>query len=480
MLVGVLAAIGVVGGATWYLVADGDDSDHGDSTALMTTVSNGPFEHFVVERGDLESSNNEEIRCLVKATTGTGTAILKIVPAGKMVKQGDFLIQFDDSALKTQLTQQQIVVANAKATHTADFTLLATAKAALAEYDNGTSKQEQELARSEVFVAEENLRRAQEYFRFAERLAARSYITSVQLDAEQFSVQKATKDLDAARTKLDVLQKHTYAKMVAQLKGDIAKGEALQTASLATLNLETSRMEQMEDQIAKCRVVAPADGQVVYATQAERREEQTVIEEGAIIREGQTVIRLPDPSQMQVRALVNESRINLVRPGAAAKIELDSAPGVQLDGFVEAVDAFPMAKRWSSSTKEYGAIVKITTPSGNMRPGLRAKVTVFVAREPAALQVPVQAVVENDGMRYCLAMDSASGNWKPLPVVTGPNNDKFVVISEGLHEGDSVALDAQRYAEKITFPESPPSAKLAKRNEARGKHDGKSRAQSGG
>lgn len=483
LVIGVLAAFGYSYYRNW------DSGEAENSTAILTTVSLAPFEHFVVERGDLESSNNEDIRCLVKAEGTTGTAILKIVPAGKFVKAGDFLIQFDDSALRTQLTQQKIYVANALATKTQNETSLKTAEATLQEYINGTSKQEQELARGEVFVAEENLRRAEEYLRFAERLAARNYINAVQLDAERFAVQKAAKDLDAAKTKLDVLQNHTYQKMVAQLNGGIAQAKALLTASDATLGLESSRLAILEDQVAKCHVVAPSDGQVVYATSAERRrDEEVIIEEGALIREGQTVIRLPDTRNMQVRAVVNESRINLVRPGAVAKIELDSKPGVFMDGYVETVDAFPMSRRWSSSTKEYGAIVKITSPEAqDLRPGLRAKVTVFVARESNALQVPVQSVVERDGLNYCLVAEN--NIWTPKPVEVGPNNDKFVVIREGLTAGQQVALDATQYAENAEFPKVANTEVLADRsgqpvpNDPRGGRDAKKgpgRAASGG
>lgn len=476
----------VAGGAAYF--GDWTHRDADVAAAILHPVSRGPFEHFVVERGEMESSNNEEVRCLVKAETGAGTAILKIVPSGKFVKQGDFLIQFDDSSLRTQLTQQKIYVANAQATKTQNETALKTAEAALQEYINGTSKQEQELARGEVFVAEENLRRAEEYLRFAERLAAVNYINAVQLDAERFAVQKATKDLEAAKTKLDVLQNHTYQKMVAQLNGAIAQAKAMLTASEATLALESSRLHVLETQVANCRVVAPNDGQVVYATSNDRRrDEQVIIEEGAIIREGQTVIRLPDVTQMQVKATVNESRINHVRPGAIAKIELDSAPGTFYDGYVESVDAFPMAGRWSSSTKEYGAIVKITSPTENLRPGLRAKVTVIVSREPDVLQVPVQSIVERGGVNYCLV--SSNDKLSARPVEIGPNNDKFVVVHSGLEENEQVALDGKQYAETVEFPDAPQAPVLADRgreHRADGRREnapskrGPGRAQSGG
>jgi multidrug resistance efflux pump len=459
---GVLVLAGAVGiGAiVWFSLPGSDDA--GASPAIVHKVGAGYFEHFVIERGDLESSNNEEIRCQVRARTGgPGTPILKIVPAGVYVRKGDFLIQFDDSALQSALVSQRILAANAKATKIQSETAVKTAAAALAEYINGLSKQEQELARGEVFVAQENLRRAEEVLRFTERLAGRNYVTPVQLDADRFAVKKAAQDLKAAQTKVEVLQTHTYQKMIAQLEGEISKAEALLQASIASDDLESRTLADIEDQIAKCRVVAPADGQVVYATQNDRRgDEQVVIEEGAVIREGQTVIRLPDTKRMQVKALVNESRINLVRAGAEAKIELDANPGVELDGVVEQIDAFPMNRRWSSSVKEYGAIVKILTPTENLRPGLRAKIRVFIHGEDDVLQVPVQAVVERGGQHFC--MTQSGDQWVSKKVTLGANNDKFVIIRSGLAAGDQVAVDPKPFLAAAGLTEAPdPGSKLA-------------------
>jgi multidrug efflux pump subunit AcrA (membrane-fusion protein) len=457
-LAGIVVASGV-GLAVWKW-GDARGNGNGDETSLVVPVSLGRFEHFVVERGDLESAENVEIRCQVQGRGMTGTPILKIRPAGEYVKKGDFLVSFDDSLLQTELVKQEGLHANNKALRIQAENILATAKAAYEEYINGTSKQELELARSEMFVAEENLRRAQESLRFSERLAARNYINAVQLDAERFAVKKASKDLEAAQTKLDVVQNHTYPKMAASLKAEISKADAQLTAALAAEKLDEKQLEYLKDQIAKCYIVAPQDGQVVYAMQGERnRDEQVVIEEGTVVREGQVVIRLPDTKQMRVRAVINESRINLIRKGAPVKVELDADPDNELDGVISAVEAFPIPRRWHSTVKEYGAIVDVTSQSPMLRPGLRAKVRIFVDRADNVLQVPIQSVVEHQGGHYCLVRDDEK--WTAKRVDLGPNNDKFVVVRDGLAAGDSVAIDPRSYLDEVDLPAGSPTSKVA-------------------
>jgi HlyD family secretion protein len=480
-IAGIVVASGV-GLAAWKMI-DGRGSGNGDERSLVKEVELGRFEHFVVERGDLESAENTEIRCQVQGRGMSGTPILKIRPAGEYVKKGDFLVSFDDSLLQTELVKQEGLHANNKALRIQAENTLATAKAAVDEYVNGTSKQELELARSEVFVAEENLRRAQESLRFSERLAARNYINAVQLDAERFAVKKSVKDLEAARTKLDVVQNHTYPKMAASLRAEISKANAQLVAAQAAERLDEKQLEYLKDQIAKCYIVAPQDGQIVYAMQGERnRDEQVVIEEGTVVREGQVVIRLPDTKRMRVRAVINESRINLIKTGAPVKIELDADPDNELDGVISAVEAFPIPRRWHSTVKEYGAIVDVTSQSPMLRPGLRAKVRIFVDRLDDVLQVPIQAVVEHEGGHYCLVWDGES--WAAKRVDLGPNNDQFVVIRDGLTAGDPVARDPRQYLGEVDFPtvsadasSTPKVAGSTRRGGRRGSADRKANAE---
>ena len=54
---------------------------------LMATVSSGPFVQEVVERGEVMSSSNVEIRCEVQSKAIAGTPIIEIVDEGVYVKE---------------------------------------------------------------------------------------------------------------------------------------------------------------------------------------------------------------------------------------------------------------------------------------------------------------------------------------------------------------------------------------------------------
>ena len=236
---------------------------------------------------------------------------------------------------------------------------------------------------SELDVAQENLRRARDTERYSEQLEAKGYITKVQLEADLFARQKAEKDLDAARKKLEVLQNYTRRKMEVQLKADIDTAKAKCDAALATFNLDKSKLELIKEQIAKCTIRAKKPGQVVYANVTERfGGQETIIEEGTLVRERQVIVRLPNPDKMQVKAKVNEAKIALVSAGMPARIRLDAYPDKELEGCVESVSEYPAPGMWwASNVKEYDTIVKIDKSPVDLRPGYTADVTILINQQ---------------------------------------------------------------------------------------------------
>ena len=250
-LVGSAAVVGLV---ALPMFRNGDSEARAD--AVLHTVERSLFEHSVVEPGEIESANNVEVRCEVQSRNSTGTVILEIVPAGTVVQPGDIVIKFDGSALENERTAQMIVSNNSEALLIGSQNAFDTAEIAKREYLEGTFTQEEQLIQSEVFVAEENLRRAEEYARYSEKLAARGFVTAEQLEADKFAVAKARKDLGTANTKLKVLQEFTKEKMVKTLDAAIETAKAKLQADKNTHQLDIDKLKLIEAQLEKCVVRA--------------------------------------------------------------------------------------------------------------------------------------------------------------------------------------------------------------------------------
>ncbi|MCD4726835.1 MAG: efflux RND transporter periplasmic adaptor subunit [Pirellulales bacterium] len=421
---------------------------------MMCRVERGEFIHEITDRGNVESANNVEIRCQVKSKGTGGTTILEIVSEGTTVQPGDVLVRLDSSALENERTAQLIGCNNSKAAMIQAQEAYDTAVIAKREYLEGLYRQAAQTIQNEIFMAEENMSRAEEYLKYSERLAAKGYITKQQLKADRFAVDQARNSLEIAKTKLDVLQRFTKEKMIVQLSSNIKTAEASAQAKQAAHKLDMGQLDLIKSQIEKCVIRSPEAGQVVYANVTGwRGSKEVIIEAGEQARERQALIRLPDPKRMQVVAKINESKITLVKRGMPATVRLDAFPELELHGTVEKVDEFPVPTSFfGSSVKEYETTVRINESPPGLRPGLTAEVRIRAEYLPDVLLVPVQAVFEQDEKFYCV---TGEGNrWYAREVTIGATNDKAVVVQGGLFEGEEVVLNAAAYREKVDLSET--------------------------
>ena len=423
-----------------FIVRRTQQSDQREATVqvLVHNVKRADFVSIVTEAGDVESASNVEVLCEVKSEGGAGTTILEVVDEGTVVKAGDFLLQFDDSALQLALTQQEIQVATDKALVIQAQSEVDKFNHMLNEYRDGLYVMDKETYESALLQAESQLSSVQDSLAHTQRMFKKGYVTKIQLDAEEKAVEMAKKTAQAARTTLMVHNDFTRQRMVSEYKSEIEKHKALLTAADYTLRLSEQRRDELTEQIGFCRVVAPADGQVVYRNDYRRRP-AVIIEEGAQIRQGQVIFRLPDPTQMQVDININDSKISLVSVGDRADIELDSEPDLQIRG--EVVEIAPFGRRdWDRGPIRYDALVRVHDFHPSLRTGQRAKVHIYIEQHENVVQTPVQSVIGRNENHYCL-VKADEGKWDVRQVHVGPDNDGYVVVEKGLDVGEQVALN---------------------------------------
>lgn len=425
----------------------------GHAQLIVERARFGAFVHDVVERGEVESSANVNVVCEVQSQTPEGVRIIEIVPEGSMVKAGDFLVKLDDAVLRTDHAKQLIDVNTSDAALAEAQNELEALRIAKEEYEQGTFKQEEAELESELLVAEENIRRSEATLKYSKKMARKGFIDRSKLDADTFGVEKYRKELEVAQIKLDVLRNFTRAKTINEHVTDIRTAEAKVAAEKAKHQVELDKLALIEKQLEKTVIKAPIDGQVVYAEMERWRSNgDSAIRPGTRVREQQVIIRLPDPTKMQVKARVSEARVDRVKPDMTVKIDLDALPGLELHGRVKKVNPYPSTDNWfNSNVKEYATFVEILDPPDALRPGMSAHVAIRVETQDSALQVPVQAVVERGKKYYCLVQ----GEHQKLAareVMIGSSNDKFLVIREGLADGQEVVMNPRAHLEEVGLP----------------------------
>jgi hypothetical protein len=184
---------------------------------------------------------------------------------------------------------------------------------------------------------------------------------------------------------------------------------------------------------------------VVYSNDDGRnRSSGPQIYEGAVVRERQPLIDLPDVTKMQVSARIHESKIALVREGLTATVHVDANAGKSYHGNVRQVALVPNSASWPNrELKEYAAVVELTDQADEiaaLKPGMTAVVEILADRLEAALQAPVQSFVERGGRYFTWVVDSEDGPQRH-EIRPGKSNDKMIEIVDGLLEGDAVVLN---------------------------------------
>ncbi len=428
-------------------------------TFLTSEVTIGPFLNRVLEQGEIESSSSVEVRCEVRSRNSSGTNILEIVAEGTRVNQGDFLIELDDSALRQELIQQQIVVSGSESMLIEAQTAFVASNLALEEYEEGTLKEQRETLEGALVVANENKRRAEEYLEYSRKLAERGYVSQVQLDADKFAVDKAVKEHDVAQTKLKVLDKYTRKKMLNQLQADIKTAKAKLSAREKTYELDKLKLDEIQQQIAKCKIHAPVAGQVVYANDPRRSNNgELLIAEGLPVRERQILVRLPDPTRMRVLAKVHESRISLVKKGITAEIVTDALADRTLTGTVSSVSEYPLPSTsvYTSHIKEYAVEIDIHSPPPELRPGMSSQVNLLVEHQDSAIQIPIGAAIAR-GEQFFVAIPKEDGSFETREIKVGSSNDTSIIVTEHLQVGEKVVLNAnEEVLKKLDLPEVAP------------------------
>lgn len=438
------AALGLGG---WKLFGPGIKSN--ESSATTVAGSTGALTHTVSrsrllitvdeDDGSVESSKNVDVKCHVAG----GSSILWIVADGTEVEEGETLVILDQSTIEEQLNAQKITFEKARASKIQAEVDFETAVLSAQEYAEGTSVKEMQIVEANINIAQENLRSAENLLMQTRKMSRKGFATSLQVAAAEFAAERSKLELDSAKTAHHVLQDFTHVKT---LKEQEAKREATAAkvrCEQAGFQLEKDRLDRLERQLRNCVIKSPQNGIVIYANErrSSRRSRSSSalkIEEGAHVRESQTILRLPDLASMQVRVTVDESKVERLRIGMPARIIIQDR---EFSGEIVAIANQPEPTSvYTTNTKEYATIIKIDGDTEGLKLAMTASVELLVADLPDVLTIPVNCVVEKSGKLYVWVV-GGKGTYERRTLVVGLTNDKLLEIKDGIKEGDAVLVN---------------------------------------
>ena len=180
-----------------------------------------------------------------------------------------------------------------------------------------------------------------------------------------------------------LLAKGTFTQLdLEQAALDLANAEADVVA--AQVSVENARIA-----VDDTDVRAPITGTVI----------QKPVERGQVISSptrdvagGSPLMQMADLSEVQIRALIDETDIGKIRPGMTARVAVAAYPNQPFPG--EVVKVEPQAVIEQNVTM-FAVLVSIDNPDGLLLPGMNAEVEVSIARSEDVVTIPVMALRTN-------------------------------------------------------------------------------------
>lgn len=380
------------------------------------------------------------------------TRIIEIVDEGTPVKVGEIVCELESSAFRDEIAAQQIRVGQALAWVEQAKTLVEVNEITQREYRDGVYPQDLNLIRQYIKGCELELDRAQKTVGWSEEMREAKFRTSQQHESEVATLVAAELNLQQAQGMFKRLDKYTRDRLFMSLdaKMEASKGDLL--AQELAYQRESDRLERLERMVENCTIRAPHDGIVVYANQANAWGRLDVrIQTGTVVREGQAIFSLPEPTKLRVKARINESRISFIESGMPVVVKIDAFPDRPLKGTVGEI--VPISTRGGgpfSDTKIYSAMIHLDEAFDELRPGLSAEVVMQVKTRADVIRIPVESV-RWQGLQVFAAITRDQGitfSWQPLKL--GLTNETNAEVLDGLNPGDVVIADPSEFPKPET------------------------------
>ncbi len=237
----------------------------------------------------------------------------------------------------------------------------------------------------------------------------------------------AQSELDAAVATAD-----TAVAQVAAATAAIARAE--QSRSAATQRVAQGRAERARvgDQLSKTEITAPINGVV---TRLDVEEGEMVVM-GVQNQPGSILMTISDLSALDAEVKVAEADVLRLAMENRATVTLDALAGRTYTGRVVEIGASALPQIGAqAAAREFRVKVRLEGDVASLRPGLTCDTEILVAERRNVLAVPLQTVVERNGVSGVFVVEGGRATF--TPVTTGIIGGLTIEVT-GVNEGASI------------------------------------------
>jgi hypothetical protein len=320
--------------------------------------------------------------------------IQDIVPEGTIVKQGDYIAQLDRTNYENSLRDAEEALKTQQAN--LEMRILDTAVSMTSLRDE---------IKNQRYTVEEAI---------------------ITLDQSKFeppaTIRKAETNLNKQQRSLEQLIK-SYDLRKIKTRADINNQKL-------TLQGQEALVANLQNFLSQFTVRAPADGMVIYKKDRNGTKRKT----GSSVNPFDNVVAtLPDLSTLNSKIYVSEIEVTKVVIGQKVVITIDAFPDEVYTGKVIAIanigETLP-----NSDAKMFEVQVKVEGTDNNLRPAMTSWNKIIIKSIPDATFIPLECVqAGTDSIPFVIKKNKT----KQI-VVLGEQNDKNIIVKQGLEPGTNI------------------------------------------
>lgn len=359
----------------------------------------GTFYVDLYEEGEIEAVQSTNILAPRISWRYGNLKITEMVKDGQEVNAGDTLIVFDPSEVLKSIVDAE-----------------SSLEIALEEYDRMLAQHASDL---------EDLKAAYEVSRLSHEISKIRFESSVHeseimkreiqlnLDKAEISLQRAKEQID---NRLKIQNEEVKQKKI-------------------SINQFQLRLDEAHETLQMLNVVSPSSGIAIIEV---NRSSDNKFQIGDQCWGGLSIIKLPNLSSLKAITQINEVDISKINEGLNVEIKPDAFSDSTYAGNVSKIANLAVNKERSSKIKVFPVEILLSETNKNLLPGLTVSCRIIIDKIDDVLYIPLDAV--NREGESTFVYKKSGGGYNKTEVETGINNTDYIVILDGLKEGDDIAL----------------------------------------
>jgi len=442
-----------------------------DSHYQLSTVLETDFDITVKAVGALDASKSHMVSSAIKGDKGK---IIYLVKDGARVNNGDILVKLDPTPFEEKIHALSGDIKSLEAA--------VDIAQQMVEWDKNQIEQEIRTTEFNLEVAELDIRRLiegegplrlaslkedmdkakEDYNRYSLyveeliNLEKKGQSSKSEISLARGKTAELKKKYESAQKKYDIYKKHVLpsliekgrakAKQTEMELGRIRKGSVFKVAKAMSRlmevqgKLQTARasLRLAQSELKKTIIHAPFSGlTILYETFREGQKRKPRV--GDKVWQNQPLLYLPSISSMIVKTKVREIDIHKISVNQKCTIQVDAYPSVLFNGKVTFIGVLASeGVGGSAGEKSFQLTIALEGEDKRLRPGMTARVFILTDRARKVLSVPVQAIFDESGTKYCYLYMGT--HFKKVKVSLGRQNEDTVEIISGLNKGNKISL----------------------------------------